>query len=95
MTAVLSDMAPNASGVMDLDLSEITRLCLFGLRFAEQILASGGCYLSKLWQSSNTNKLVEVLQTRFQSVRVVKPKASRSDSAEIFLLARGFTPIRK
>lgn len=93
VTAVVSDMAPNASGVKDVDLSEITRLCLFGLRFADQILAPGGCYLSKLWQGSRTNQIVEALQTRFKSVRVVKPKASRSDSAEIYLLARGFAPV--
>lgn len=83
---VLSDMAPRASGNKDLDHHVITDLCVSVLKFSSQVLDSGGHVVCKLWDGNEKQKLVDIMSRMFQTVKTVKPDASRSDSAEIFLL---------
>ena len=89
---VISDMAPNATGIKSMDHDLIVRLCLEGLKFSSNVLKQRGTYLCKLWQGDDVSKLQKTLSIFFPDVRIVKPLASRSDSAEIFLLSRNFTP---
>ena len=88
--AVVSDMAPNACGLKDLDHDNIIDLCVSVLDFSYPVLKENGVLLCKLWQGSRQSYLESLLKRSFSSVKLVKPKASRDDSAEIYLLARNF-----
>lgn len=88
--AVLSDMAPSASGIRQLDNENILKLCYNVLRFALLISRTGASVLMKLWQCGETKKLETDIARFYNNVKIVKPHASRSDSAEIFLLGRDF-----
>jgi len=87
---VLSDMAPTASGVKDFNHDVITNLVRKLMPFALQVLKPGGILLFKLWDGSSTEGLVETLRSGFEMVKRVKPPASREDSAEFYILCRGF-----
>lgn len=92
---VCSDMAPNASGIAQLDHDAIAGLALSAMSFSLQVLKPGGSFLTKLWYGSRVSELHALLKKFFPIVREVKPPASRCHSAEIFLFATGFTGIRK
>ncbi|XP_063790683.1 rRNA methyltransferase 2, mitochondrial [Pseudophryne corroboree] len=85
---ILSDMAPNASGIRELDHQRLVSMCLSLLDFAEMVLRPGGSFLCKLWDGSESNSMRDRLRRRFQHVKTLKPKASRMESAEIFLLGK-------
>ena len=87
---VLSDMAPNASGTPSLDHDVIIQLCLSVLQFCTVVLKSNGSVVCKLWMGSDQKKLKSVLERMFRKVKNVKPEASRSDSAEIFLIGQEY-----
>ena len=88
--AVISDMAPNATGVRTLDHEQIIELQLTALKFSVEVLRKNGHFLCKIWQGSEVKRLEQILAKFFQNVHVIKPPASRSDSAEVFLLAKKF-----
>ncbi|XP_068100591.1 rRNA methyltransferase 2, mitochondrial [Hyperolius riggenbachi] len=88
--AILSDMAPNASGFRELDHHKLASMCSSLLDLAALVLRPGGNFLCKLWDGSQTNPLRDRLRQSFQYVRTVKPKASRMDSAEIYLLGKSY-----
>lgn len=92
---VLSDMAPSATGIKQLDNENILKLCYNVLRFALLVSRTGASVLMKLWQCGETKKLETDIARFYDNVRIVKPHASRSDSAEIFLLGRDFKGITK
>jgi len=87
---VLSDMAASATGHKATDHLRIMNLCEMALDFAIDVLKPGGSFLAKVLQGGAERDLMEALKRNFQSVRHVKPKASRSDSAEMYVLATGF-----
>jgi 23S rRNA (uridine2552-2'-O)-methyltransferase len=87
---VLSDMAPNTSGIRDMDNERIIHLCYTVLRFAIQMSNVNATILLKLWQCGDLKTLENSILEFYQNVKVIKPNASRSDSAEIFLLGRNF-----
>ncbi|ELU05937.1 hypothetical protein CAPTEDRAFT_142835, partial [Capitella teleta] len=87
---VMSDMAPNPVGVKTVDHTAIVKLCKSALKFAANVLQLNGTFLCKLWEGNERNDLEKLMRIVFKQVRVVKPLASRSDSAEIFLLAKHF-----
>ncbi|MBC7984725.1 MAG: 23S rRNA (uridine(2552)-2'-O)-methyltransferase RlmE [Candidatus Obscuribacterales bacterium] len=87
---VMSDMAPNMSGIADVDNARGMYLVELSLDFAEKTLAPGGDFLVKVFQGRDYAPFLMRLRTLFGSVKVRKPKASRSRSAELYLLARQF-----
>ncbi len=87
---VMSDMAPNMSGIAEVDHDRGMYLVELSLDFAEKTLADGGDYLVKVFQGRDYLPFVKRLRSRFAEVKVRKPKASRSRSAELYLLARQF-----
>jgi len=87
---VMSDMAPNISGNRTIDQPRSMLLAEDGLMFAEQILAEGGTFLVKLFQGEGFEHFVSSVRPRFRRTRLVKPKASRPASREIYLLARHY-----
>jgi len=87
---VLSDMAANATGHRKTDHLRIMALAEAATLFARDVLAAGGSFLCKVLQGGTEAALLAELKRDFESVRHVKPPASRTDSAELYLLARGF-----
>jgi 23S rRNA (uridine2552-2'-O)-methyltransferase len=87
---VLSDMAANATGHRKTDHLRIMALAEAAAEFAREVLAKRGVFLCKVLQGGTEAALLAELKRDFQSVKHVKPPASRSDSAELYLLARGF-----
>ena len=87
---VLSDMAANATGHRPTDHLRIMALAEAAAQFACEVLAKGGSFLCKVLQGGTEATLLAELKRDFESVKHVKPPASRADSAELYLLARGF-----
>jgi 23S rRNA (uridine2552-2'-O)-methyltransferase len=87
---VLSDMAANATGHRQTDHLRIMALAEAAAAFAREVLAPGGAFLCKVLQGGTEAALLAELKRDFESVKHVKPPASRADSAELYLLARGF-----
>ena len=87
---VLSDMAANATGHRKTDHLKIMALAEAAADFAREVLAPGGAFLCKVLQGGTEATLLAALKRDFASVKHVKPQASRSDSAELYLLATGF-----
>ena len=87
---VLSDMAANTTGHRQTDHLRIMALAEAAAQFAREVLAQGGVFLCKVLQGGTEANLLAELKRDFESVKHVKPPASRTDSAELYLLARGF-----
>ena len=87
---VLSDMAPNTTGHTATDHIRIIGLAELALDFAIKILAPGGSFVAKVFQGGSEGELLARLKRDFAAVRHLKPKASRADSAEMYVLATGF-----
>jgi len=87
---VLSDMAANATGHRKTDHLRIMALAEAAVHFAREVLSGNGSFLSKVLQGGTEAELLAYLKRDFASVKHVKPPASRTDSAELYLLARGF-----
>ncbi len=86
---VLSDMAPNLSGIAAADAARSLHLAELALEFAIAHLKPDGALLVKAFQGSGYSQFVEQLKRGFASVAARKPPASRAESAETYLLARG------
>lgn len=87
---VLSDMATSTTGHAATDHLRTITLAESAFLFACEVLAPGGAFATKVFQGSDEPALFKSLQERFEKVRRFKPKASRSDSVEMFLVATGF-----
>jgi len=87
---VLSDMAANATGHARTDHLKIMALVDAAAEFAREVLAPGGTFLAKVLQGGTEAALLALLKRDYKNVKHVKPPASRTDSAELYLLATGF-----
>jgi 23S rRNA (uridine2552-2'-O)-methyltransferase len=87
---VLSDMAANATGHRPTDHLKIMALVETAAEFAGEVLKDGGAFLAKVIQGGTEAALLSTLKRDFAVVKHVKPAASRSDSAELYVLATGF-----
>jgi 23S rRNA (uridine2552-2'-O)-methyltransferase len=87
---VLSDMAANATGHRKTDHLRIVALAETAALFAREVLRPGGAFLAKVLQGGTEGALLADLKRDFSSVKHLKPAASRSDSAELYVLATGF-----
>ncbi len=87
---VLSDMAANATGHRQTDHLRIMALAEAAAHFAGEVLNPGGSFLCKVLQGGTEVALLAELKRDFASVKHIKPPASRTNSAELYLLARGF-----
>lgn len=85
---VISDMAPNFSGIRGVDLPRAVYLAELALDFAKEVLVPGGCLLVKLFQGEGFTEYVHMLKQNFRSVVVRKPKASRAESREVYVYAK-------
>lgn len=87
---VLSDMAPATCGHRETDHLRILNLAEIALDFALNHLAPGGAFLTKLFQGGQQQDLFKQVKTHFETAKWIKPKSSRQNSSETFLLALGF-----
>lgn len=87
---VMSDMAANTTGHKKTDHLRIVGLAEAAAEFARAVLAPGGAFVAKVFQGGTEGALLTDLKRDFAAVRHVKPAASRSDSAELYVLATGF-----
>ncbi|ATE60443.1 RlmE family RNA methyltransferase [Thauera sinica] len=87
--AVLSDMAPNLSGVATVDQARSIHLCELALDFAARHLKPSGQFVVKVFQGEGFMEFRKAVEAVFGSVQVRKPKASRDRSAEVYLLGKG------
>ncbi len=88
---VISDMAPNISGMGSIDMPRAYYLSELAMDFAAQVLKPGGNFLVKLFQGEGFDTYNKTLKQRFSKVVMRKPRASRARSREIYALAMGFS----
>ncbi|NKB61209.1 MAG: 23S rRNA methyltransferase [Gammaproteobacteria bacterium] len=87
---VLSDMAPNISGIRSTDQARAWELQEMISVFCDRALKKGGTLLTKLFEGEASVSTRKLFKQQFKELQMIKPDASRSESKEIFLLARGF-----
>ena len=86
---VVSDMAPNLSGIASTDAARISGLVELAVDFAQNHLKPDGALVAKVFHGSGYSQLVDLFKDHFKAVKVVKPKASRERSSETFLVGLG------
>ncbi|WP_263771817.1 23S rRNA (uridine(2552)-2'-O)-methyltransferase RlmE [Propionivibrio soli] len=90
---VLSDMAPNISGIPVSDQARVMHLAELGLEFAREWLKPEGAFLVKVFQGYGYEEFVRTLRSVFRDVSTRKPDASRDRSSEVYLLGRGLKEV--
>ena len=86
---VMSDMAPNMSGIDAVDHPRQLYLCELALEFCREVLKPGGSFLAKVFQGAGFDDHLRAVKAEFAKVKMKKPPASRARSAEMYLLATG------
>ena len=86
---VMSDMAPNISGIAMADQAKTMHLCELALDFAARFLRPQGAFVVKSFQGSGFAEFLQQAKATFREVKSIKPKASRDRSAELYLVGRG------
>ena len=89
---VISDIAPNLSGISEIDQPRSLGLAELALGLAKSILKPGAYFLVKLFNGSGYSEYYREMQSTFDSVKTRKPKASRARSREVYLFGSGFQP---
>jgi 23S rRNA (uridine2552-2'-O)-methyltransferase len=87
---VLSDMAPNISGIKAVDQPRSVYLAELAVDLAQKVLVSQGDLLIKVFQGEGFDELLRQIRSMFTKVNIRKPQASRSRSREVYILAKGF-----
>ena len=87
---VISDMAPNLSGMKDIDQPRSMYLVELAVHFASEVLRPGGTFLAKCFEGEGIDDIRATIRNEFKQLNNVKPKASRGKSREIYLLGRSF-----
>lgn len=92
---VLSDMAPKTTGVRIQDQMRSFELCMLALETAERFLKPNGHFVAKLFHSEEFENFRKELQARFGKIEILRPKSTRTESKEIFLIGLGYSPKKK
>ena len=85
---VMSDMAVNTTGIKDIDSIQTGELCKEAMFFAKDLLKENGFFISKIFMGGTFNEIVAEGKKNFKEVKVFKPKSSRKDSKESFIICR-------
>ena len=85
---VMSDMAVNTTGIKDIDSIQTGELCKAAMLFAKDIMTKKGFFISKIFMGSTFNEIVALGKKIFKEVKVFKPKSSRKDSKESFIICK-------
>jgi len=89
---VLSDMAPDTTGIRSADQARSASLFEEALKRAERLLAPAGSFVGKIFQGPDVDKLRKQMNARFSEVKLLKPEGSRQESIEVYLVGKGFAP---
>jgi 23S rRNA (uridine2552-2'-O)-methyltransferase len=89
---VLSDMAPDTTGIRSADQARSANLFEEALKRAERLLAPAGSFVGKIFQGPDVEKLRKRMGARFSDVKLLKPEGSRQESLEVYLVGKGFAP---
>ena len=87
---VMSDMAPNISGMKAVDQPRAMYLAELALDFAKSVLKPKGDFVTKIFQGEGFDEYLKILRACFDKVVIRKPKSSRAQSREVYLIAKGF-----
>ena len=85
---VMSDMAVNTTGIKDLDSIQTGELCKEAMIFSKEVISTKGFFISKIFMGSTFNEIVALGKKIFKEVKVFKPKSSRKDSKESFIICK-------
>ena len=85
---VMSDMAVNTSGIKNIDSIQTGELCKEAMIFSKNVISNNGFFISKIFMGSTFNEIVALGKKIFKEVRVFKPKSSRKDSKESFIICK-------
>ena len=85
---VMSDMAVNTTGIKNIDSIQTGELCKEAMFFAKDLLKENGFFISKIFMGSTFNEIVAEGKKYFKEIKVFKPKSSRKDSKESFIVCR-------
>ena len=85
---IMSDMAVNTTGIKNIDAIQTGELCMEAMIFAQKVLSAEGCFISKIFMGSTFNEIVALGKKVFKEVKVFKPKSSRKDSKESFIICK-------
>ena len=88
INVVLSDMAVNTTGIKNLDAIQTGELCKEAMVFAKDFLSKKGIFVSKIFMGSSFNEIVALGKKIFKEVKIFKPKSSRKDSKESFIICK-------
>ena len=85
---VMSDMAVNTTGIKYIDSIQTGELCKEAMIFSKEVISEQGFFISKIFMGGTFNEIIELGKKIFREVKVFKPKSSRKDSKESFLICR-------
>ncbi|MDA8559323.1 RlmE family RNA methyltransferase [Candidatus Pelagibacter bacterium] len=85
---VMSDMAVNTTGIKNIDSIQTGELCKEAMVFSKDIISNGGFFVSKIFMGGSFNEIVQLGKKIFKEVKVFKPKSSRKDSKESFVICK-------
>jgi len=85
---VMSDMAVNTTGIKNIDSIQTGELCKEAMIFSKDIISNGGFFVSKIFMGGSFNEIVQLGKNIFKEVKVFKPKSSRKDSKESFIICK-------
>ena len=88
LDVVMSDMAVNTTGIQNLDAIQTGELCKEAMIFSKDIISKNGFFISKIFMGSTFNEIVALGKKIFKEVKVFKPKSSRKDSKESFIICK-------
>ncbi|MDA7544122.1 RlmE family RNA methyltransferase [Alphaproteobacteria bacterium] len=87
---ILSDIAPNTTGHQSTDHLRIATMLFDIIELLDKVIINNGSFITKIWKGSEEKEVINKLKKKFKLVSYFKPDSSRKDSAEIFIIARGF-----
>ena len=85
---IMSDMAVNTTGIKNIDAIQTGELCIEAMLFSKDIISEKGFFISKIFMGSSFNEIVALGKKNFKEVKVFKPKSSRKDSKESFIICK-------
>ena len=85
---IMSDMAVNTTGIKNIDAIQTGELCIEAMLFSKDIISEKGFFISKIFMGSSFNEIVALGKKIFKEVKVFKPKSSRKDSKESFIICK-------
>ena len=85
---IMSDMAVNTTGIKDIDSIQTGELCMASMIFSKEVISEKGTFISKIFMGGSFNEIVALGKKIFKEVKVFKPKSSRKDSKESFIICK-------